>query len=134
MSCLVDKEDQTILSLVEKCDKYAHLRVELAKKMSAGIFQLSQARKHGKLSLSGDDISREDFDARMFLDEIPKENNKDNHNGVQVVEEGDPMDSLMMFTALPPPSLRRAQCLFTEAVKIAVEMASVVRDIDLDLH
>ena len=134
MSCLVEKEDGQILSLLEKCDKYANMRVELAKKMSAGIFQLSQARKHGKMSLSGDDISREDFEARMFMNDTPKEDDEHNHKGLQLVEVGDPMDSLMMFTALPPPALRRAQCLFTEAVKIAAEMASLVRDIDLDLH
>ena len=133
MSSLVEKDDGQILSLMEKCDKYANLRVELAKKMSAGIFQLSQARKHGKLGLSGDDISREDFDARMFMNETPKED-EHNHQGFHIVEVGDPMDSLMMFTALPPPALRRAQCLFTEAVKITAEMASLVRDIDLDLH
>ena len=129
------KSDGDLLGLVDRCEQYATLQSALAKKLSAGIFQLAQARKHGKMTLSADDISREDFDARMFID--PSSSNSSNANDPPMgdekkpaVEVGDRMESLMMFSALPPPALRRAQELFVDAVQIVAAMATNVREID----
>jgi hypothetical protein len=132
---LETKSDGNLLGLVDRCEKYATLQSALAKKLSAGIFQLAQARKHGKMTLSADDISREDFDARMFIDASSGNSGSAKTSPMDdetqtAVEVGDRMESLMMFSALPPPALRRAQELFVEAVQIAATMATNVREID----
>lgn len=128
------KSDGELLGLLDRCEKYATLQTALAKKLSAGIFQLAQARKHRKMTLSADDISREDFDARMFIQANGGSSGSNKtqimDNGTAAVEVGDRMESLMMFSALPPPALRRAQELFVEAVQIAATMATNVREID----
>ena len=123
--------DSKVLDLLDACESYAGLRTELAQKLSAGIFQLAQARKHGKMTLSADDVSREDFDARLVL-ETNSSSTSSSIGEISVVEHGGDakMDSLMMFTALPPPALRRAQALFEDATRVAAVLAQRVRDID----
>jgi hypothetical protein len=125
--------DKHVLELMDACESYAGLRVELAQKLSAGMFQLAQARKHGKMTLSADDVSREDFEARLVLGAVSSSGSSSSSSsgGLAVVENsGDGMDSLMMFTALPPPALRRAQALFADATRVAAALAQRVRDID----
>jgi len=128
--------DKHVLELMDACESYAGLRVELAQKLSAGMFQLAQARKHGKMTLSADDVSREDFEARLVLGAVSSSGSSSSSGGgLAVVENsGDGMDSLMMFTALPPPALRRAQALFADATRVAAALAQRVRDIDRTLQ
>jgi vacuolar-type H+-ATPase subunit D/Vma8 len=122
MSCPL-KSDEEILSVLGKCNSYAEKRVELSKKLSAGFFQMAMARKHGKLSLSADDL-REDFDARVRVEVV-------DGGGFRLIEDElqTQSDDLVMFTALPPPALRRAQGSFVESLQLLLSLAELTNSI-----
>ena len=121
------KSDKDILSVLGKCHIYAQKRIELSEKLSAGFFQLAMARKNGKLRLSADDV-REDFDSHVRIAE-------DNTENFQLIESerGTSKYDLMMFSALPPPSLHRAQDSFIESLEILISLAITMNKIQKDL-
>jgi hypothetical protein len=119
----LSKSDEEILSILGKCNSYAEKRVELSKKLSAGFFQMAMARKHGKLSLSADDL-REDFDARVRVEIVDE-------SGFRLIEDEQQTqsDDLVMFSALPPPALRRAQGSFVDSLTLLLSLAELANSI-----
>lgn len=117
--------DEQLLRVLTICDQYAQQQKMLGEKLSSGIFQILQARKN--VSISSDNI-RQDFDSCLYLI------NNDEKGCLELWDGGDTNDALLMFTALPPPALRKAQKLFIESVKIALELVTTVTELELETH
>lgn len=121
----VELDDVQVLHMIGICDQYAKQQKLLSEKLSSGIFQLLQARKNTLVSM---DAIREDFDAGLHL-------KKNSENGdLDLTDDGNTIDALLMFSALPPPSLRRAQKLFLESIKITLQLVSIINEIELETH
>lgn len=117
--------DDQLLNVLTLCDQYATDQKLLSEKISSGLFQILQARKNSAISVN--DI-REDFDSVRHLVH-------DGETGsVKLTDDGNLNDCLLMFSALPPPALRRAQTLFTESLQIAIKLAATMNEIDLETH
>lgn len=104
--------DADFLSVLELTEKYSELQKKLASEMSQAFFLFAQARKAG-VRLSPSD-TRSEFDAKYRLDELEGEfscysDNKD--------------DPIMLFSALPPPPLKKAQKHFQDALSDIVTLA-----------
>lgn len=120
-----DLADEQLLRVLTLCDQYAQQQKILAAKLSSGIFQILQARKNA--SISAENI-RQDFDSSFYL------MNNDEVGSVELINDGNTNESLLMFTALPPPALRTAQKLFIESIQIAVELVATITDLELEMH
>ena len=121
----VDLDDDQLLRIMTICDQYAEQQVLLSAKLSSGMFQILQARKNSSVSAYA---IREDFDSCLSL------GSNDETGLVELIDNGDTNDSLLMFSALPPPALRRAQKLFLESLKIAVGLAATIAELELETH
>jgi hypothetical protein len=120
-----DLGDEQLLSVLTLCDQYATDQKLLGEKLSSGFFQILQARKNSAVSV---DNIREDFDSIRHL--VP-----DNETGaVKLTNDGNLNDCLLMFSALPPPALRRAQIFFAESLQIATKLAATISEIELETH
>jgi hypothetical protein len=120
-------DDEQLLRIMAICDQYARQQKLLAEKLSTGIFQLLQARKNGSISV--EDI-RQDFDPSLHLED------DDEGGSMKLIEidEGMTTDTLLMFSALPPPALRRAQKTFIDSLKIALDLISTIHELELETH
>jgi hypothetical protein len=117
--------DEQLLCVLTLCDQYATDQKLLGEKLSSGLFQILQARKNSPVSV---DNVREDFDSIRHLVH-------DKETGaVKLADDGNLNDCLLMFSALPPPALRRAQNLFAESLQIAIKLAATMNEIDLETH
>jgi hypothetical protein len=117
--------DGQLLHMIGICDQYAKQQKLLSEKLSSGILQLLQARKNTLVSM---DAIRENFDPCLHLE-------KNSENGdIDLIDDGNTIDALLMFSALPPPSLRRAQKLFSESIRITLQLVSTINEIDLETH
>ena len=117
-------DDEQLLRVMTVCDQYAQQQKLLAAKLGAGIFQLLQARKNGSVCV--DDI-RQDFDCCAYL------MNNEETGFLELQDDGN-NDALLMFSALPPPALRRAQKLFMESIKISLQLMSSINELELETH
>jgi hypothetical protein len=117
--------DDQLINVLSLCDQYATNQKLLGEKLSSGLFQILQARKNSAVSV---DNIRQDFDSIRHLEH-------DNETGaMKLTDEGNFDDCLLMFSALPPPALRRAQNLFTDSLQIAIKLAATLNEIDLEAH
>lgn len=117
--------DEQLLRALTLCDQYARHQKQLVEKLSSGLFQILQARKNGSISV---DNIRQDFDAVRHLVH-------DNETGtVRLTEDGNHNDCLLMFSALPPPALRRAQDCFADSLQIAIKLAAITNELELETH
>lgn len=121
----VELDDVQLLRMIGICDQYAKQQKLLSEKLSSGIFQLLQARKNTLVSM---DAIREDFDSCLHL-----KTNSENGD-IDLADDGNTIDALLMFSALPPPALRRAQKLFLESIKITLQLVSTINEIELETH
>jgi hypothetical protein len=120
-----DLGDEQLLSVLTLCDQYATDQKLLGEKLSSGLFQILQARKNSAVSVVN---IREDFDSIRYL--VP-----DNETGaVKLTNDGNLNDCLLMFSALPPPALRRAQIFFAESLQVATKLAATISEIELETH
>jgi hypothetical protein len=118
-------DDDQVLRIMTICDEYATQQKLLGDKLSSGMFQLLQARKNSAVSV---DNIRQDFDSCLSL-------TTDSETGkIELLDDGEANESLLMFSALPPPALRRAQTLFKDSIRIAVELMATIHLLDLESH
>ena len=118
-------DDDQVLRIMTLCDQYATQQKLLGDKLSSGMFQLLQARKNSSVSV---DNIRQDFNSCICLV-------NDSETGKsELLDDGKANEPLMMFTALPPPALRRAQILFKDSIRIAVELMATAQELDLESH
>ena len=116
--------DEKLLFVLTVCDEYARSQKLLGDKLSSGIFQLLLARKNDTISVN--DI-RQDFDSRIRLLVNEK-------TGIgSLIEDGDAIDSLLIFSALPSPALRRAQKSFADSLDIVIKLIKTVNQLQPEI-
>lgn len=109
--------DEKLLSVLSECDEYAKSQKLLGDKLRSGIFQILLARKNDSISV---DVIRQDFDSRIRL-------LIDQKTGIgSLTDDGDAIDSLLIFSALPSPALRRAQKTFSDSLDIVIKLLATV--------
>lgn len=112
--------DEKLLSVLTVCDEYARSQKLLGDKLSSGMFQILLARKNDSISVN--DI-RQDFDSRIRL-------TVDQKTGIgSLVDDGESIDSLLMFSALPSPALRRAQKSFSDSLDIVIKLLATINQL-----
>lgn len=117
--------DDQLLCVLSLCEEYAVHQKLIGEKLSSGLFQILQARKNSTVSVNN---IRQDFESSCYLEH-------DNETGaMKLTEDGNFNECLLMFSALPPPALRRAQNLFMDSLQIAIKLAATLNKIDLESH
>lgn len=111
------KSDEELIEVLSSCEKYVQSKGRLEDKISAGILQLSMARKSGSRYSVSD--CRMDFDAISSV--VDSSDNK-----LRLLKSKGP-DPISLIAALPPRPIRISQAHFVSALEDIVAEAQIVR-------
>jgi len=101
-----------LMNVLLSVDRYAKLRKTYSDEVSIGYFRLLQARSNRTSSINAVENLRFDIDATVTID-------KCNDDVDELHNKTDNFDSIYLFSAMPPPTLKAAQRNFQNAIELA---------------
>jgi hypothetical protein len=116
--------DMTLINLLENCNTYAELQLELIKALSSGHLLLAKAKKNVRINSID---CREVIEANCRIDY-----NQQDESFTEWIKKPK-VDPLLYISALPPPDLKQAQKSFRNALHLAITLSSKSVHITRDL-
>lgn len=124
----VRSSNEELMNILLATERYIELRPALCQELSNGFFRLSQSRSNRSARVNDTNDVRFDLDPTIFLDEDFSLNDSVD---LQIEDKASsiPTDSIYLISAMPPPSLRKAQKHFRESLFLLVQQSKEIQNI-----
>lgn len=130
-------KDELFLQLLELCDEYMKLKMELNDCISKGIFSLAQSKKNHTINLDNMRFEIEPNTtivmSNAVVNNINDGNNHqaNNHVHTEICSHFESVDDnpLLLLSAMPSPALKRSQQHFVKSLDALPLLASITNKI-----
>ena len=111
--------DEKMIAMLTDCDQFITDQKDLSKSLSDGFIFMKRCKVNGNSTMFGIDDIREDIDPSVTCDNI------DSTPSLLSKNKGE----IYLFSALPAPTLRKAQDRFISTLPIINRMAEAARKV-----